>query len=43
MGNMKTNVNVVVRGRGMFTPEIHIKIQATRHDCLPSLLDNGDK
>ncbi len=25
------------------TKETHIKRQATRHDCLPSLLDYGDK
>jgi len=26
-----------------FAPETHIKSQATRHDCLPSLLGDGDK
>jgi hypothetical protein len=24
-------------------PETHIKRQATQHDCLPSLLGDGDK
>jgi hypothetical protein len=27
----------------VFCPEIHKKRQATRHDCLPSLLGDGDK
>ncbi len=29
--------------RGELRPETHFNRQATRHDCLPSLMGNGNK